>query len=152
MASLFLIVLILSTVSALPSHDRVKRVVKGTPTPIEKIPYQVALVVDNFPICGGSIIREDIILTAAHCCCSYLPNDTLIYAGMYNKEDMPNLKGIRVKDVKIHELYNYTGESTPDDIALIVLEENLSFNRTINKIDLVEEDYEIPVNATVSGW
>ncbi|GJQ81353.1 hypothetical protein Trydic_g20565 [Trypoxylus dichotomus] len=153
MASLYLIVLILSTVSALPSQGRVKRVINGVSTPIEDVPYQVALVVNNFPICCGSIIRSNVVITAAHCVCGYLPNDTLVYAGMYNKiEDMPKLKGIQIKDVKVHELYNFTGEATPDDIALIVLEEDLVFGPTIAKIDLIEEEYDIPVNATVSGW
>lgn len=71
---------------------------------------------------------------------------------MYNKKEMRNLKGIRVKDVKIHEKYNYTGDPTPDDIAILVLEEDLVFGPTIGKVGLMEEDFAVPVNATISGW
>lgn len=142
----------MSTATALPHHNRHKRVIKGESTPIETIPYQVALVVDNFPICGGAIISKNLVITAAHCCCSYFPNDTLVYAGLFSKEDLPRVRGIKIKDVKIHELYNYTGEATPDDIALIVLDEDLTFGPGVQKIDLIEKDYEVPINATVSGW
>lgn len=43
------------------------RIVGGFPTTIEKNPWQVSLQHYGRHICGGSIISEKWILTAAHC-------------------------------------------------------------------------------------
>lgn len=43
------------------------RIVGGVATTIEKHPWQVSIQVFGNHICGGSIIKSDIILTAAHC-------------------------------------------------------------------------------------
>lgn len=71
---------------------------------------------------------------------------------MFSKKDLKRHKGRKIKELKVHELYNYTGEATPDDIALIFLEDKLKFSKTIQKIDLVKDPFEVPLQATVSGW
>lgn len=43
------------------------RIVGGVTTTIEKHPWQVSVQFFGNHICGGSIIKPDVILTAAHC-------------------------------------------------------------------------------------
>lgn len=43
------------------------RIVGGTPARIQDFPYIVSIQIYNQHICGGSIIKPDMILTAAHC-------------------------------------------------------------------------------------
>ena len=43
------------------------RIVGGTEASIEEFPYQVSIQRLNHHICGGSILSQDWILTAAHC-------------------------------------------------------------------------------------
>lgn len=44
-----------------------KRIVNGRKARVNEFPWQVYLERSNQFICGGSIIRPDWILTAAHC-------------------------------------------------------------------------------------
>lgn len=47
------------------------RIVGGEQTTIEEHPYQVALLYSSTPRCGGSILNEYTVLTAAHCVYGY---------------------------------------------------------------------------------
>lgn len=43
------------------------RIVGGKPTTIEDYPYQVSLQHRSSHVCGGVVISEDYVVTAAHC-------------------------------------------------------------------------------------
>lgn len=43
------------------------RIVGGEEIRIEEVPYQASLLYFGYHICGGSIISQDFIITAAHC-------------------------------------------------------------------------------------
>ena len=60
--------------SAAPAQEKVdlagRRIVGGEPTDIKKHPWQVAMYVNKVPgstLCGGSLIADRWVLTAAHC-------------------------------------------------------------------------------------
>uniref|UniRef100_A0A6E8UZS8 Peptidase S1 domain-containing protein n=1 Tax=Anopheles coluzzii TaxID=1518534 RepID=A0A6E8UZS8_ANOCL len=56
---------------------RADRIVGGSKTTIESVPYQVSLRYFNNHICGGSIISHSWVLTAAHCLDWYPNNDEI---------------------------------------------------------------------------
>lgn len=43
------------------------RIIGGNDAPENKYPYQASVLHNLFPTCGGSIINDRFILTAAHC-------------------------------------------------------------------------------------
>lgn len=43
------------------------KIVGGLPIAIEVTPHQISLQLKDFHICGGSIISECFVMTAAHC-------------------------------------------------------------------------------------
>jgi secreted trypsin-like serine protease len=53
------------TFTAFPSGEN--RIVGGSDDVIENIPWQISLQFNNQHACGGSILNENTILTAAHC-------------------------------------------------------------------------------------
>src|SRR5690348_12693415 len=69
LAALFLACL--GICEAVPAQQRIapfrRKIVGGEPTEIEKHPWQVALQLNGGFFCGGSIIAQKWILTAAHC-------------------------------------------------------------------------------------
>ncbi|PVU89683.1 hypothetical protein BB561_005222 [Smittium simulii] len=101
--------------------------------------------------CGSSIISKKYVVTAAHCMfpsvLPVFPSDILIGVG---DGDVSSSKVIGVKKILIHPDYNALGSF--NDIALLELNETLSFSDSITniKVDMsvVEEDNEM----TAIGW
>lgn len=48
-----------------------QRIVGGVEAPRNGFPYQVALIINNSGFCGGSIISDQYVLTAAPCVDTY---------------------------------------------------------------------------------
>src|SRR5215467_8201807 len=96
-----------------------RRIVGGEPTDIKEHPWQVALQFRGEFFCGGSIIAQKWILTAAHCFkYSSMQNDWRAKAGATNYA----ITGAwsEVERVMVHD--EYKGEPTyENDIALIKL-------------------------------
>ena len=53
--------------SACGTTKSTKRIVGGTPTTIEKYPWQALITHGGGELCGGSVISDRYIVTAAHC-------------------------------------------------------------------------------------
>lgn len=144
----FLVLLLTTAISGAVVPSPSNRIVGGGfVQSITQFPYQVALFEIGQFKCGGSIIAEKWVLTAAHCITqldgSITPIDNLkLQIGSTHL----HLGGKAVKPSKIipHEDY----PKIRYDIALIELKEPLVFDETIQKLELYRGD--LPVNATVT--
>lgn len=57
-------------------------IIGGTPIDISQVPWQISLELDGIHNCGGSILNEQWILTAAHCVDSMVTAaDLIVHAG-----------------------------------------------------------------------
>ena len=86
--------------------------------------------------CGGSIISRNVILTGAHC----VSNAKNIYVQMGHSD--LNSEEIILKTVKSvleHPEY-YDGHWKMNDIALLRLQDDLTFNKFIHPITLSTEE------------
>src|SRR5262249_31500635 len=93
-----------------------RRIVGGEKVDIAQYPWQVALQFQDSFFCGGSIIAQKWILTAAHCFkLSSETKDWRVKAGATNYVTM----GVwsEVDRVKVHEKYNPT--TNENDVALV---------------------------------
>ncbi|NXI89408.1 FA11 factor, partial [Psophia crepitans] len=106
------------------------RIVGGTDSFPGEWPWQVSLHVKlsrQRHLCGGSIISNRWILTAAHCIMSLEnPNIWRVYAGILKQseitEDTPFFK---VEEIIVHPQYKYA--QTGYDIALMKLDKPMNF-------------------------
>jgi secreted trypsin-like serine protease len=84
-------------------------IIGGSYIDIKETPYQVSMKVDGIHHCGGSIISDRWILTAAHCI-SYFSTGTInksritIHAGVTNQTDSTKGQTIQAQTVFIHPL------------------------------------------------
>ncbi|CAG2251501.1 unnamed protein product [Mytilus edulis] len=130
------------------------KIFNGDNANIEDCPWQVSVQVKDegkfIHDCGGSIIDNRWILTAAHCFRKTLPlSDFRVGAGNSNLDE---LEFRSVKKFYPHENYNQQLEIS--DIMLIELRRPFRFGSTINKISMdtnVDQDY-TGESCKVSGW
>ncbi|XP_014482236.1 PREDICTED: trypsin-3-like [Dinoponera quadriceps] len=133
-------------------HDE-GRIVGGQKTSIEEHPHQVSLRYGNRHVCGGAIISEDWIITAAHCVqyAGSFPRRLVIKAGSSNL-DAEGGTVVRAKQIVTHE--NYSHRNGDYDIAVIKLAEPLAYSRQIKPISLASmaNHYASHSTAVVTGW
>jgi len=137
------------------------KIVGGAQIPISDAPWQVGLIYSNATsnylgqFCGGSIISNSWILTAAHCLVednSVLSvNSFRVLVGSANLSttSLTNLKS--VNQVVIHPSYN--SNSNDYDIALIRLTQPLTFvPNSIQAISLNQSEIAPGKDALITGW
>lgn len=132
-----------------PSMDKI---VGGEEATENQWPWQVALFVDDAWFCGGSLISENYVLTAAHCVdgASYFD----IMAGAHNVRESsePHRQEITSYNGFTHPNWDYN--TLANDIALIELPSPVEFNDWIKPSCLptsgdTADEGEL---VTVTGW
>ncbi|KAL9927288.1 trypsin-like [Glossina fuscipes fuscipes] len=153
MSFYFLVLISSSAVFAGPlpdEHIAGQRIVNGVETTIEARPYQVSLqkISTGNHYCGGSIISEDIVVTAAHCLRSVEASDLQVRLGStyYNKGGIL----VDVKTLKSHEQYDR--ELLWHDIAILKLEKPVNQSSTVRYIEMAKEVPKTGTLAVISGW
>lgn len=102
--------------------------------------------------CGGSLISDRFILTAAHCNATQNTKPSFVRLGEHDLSKLSgNEKDYEIEDFIQHPDYNIAMKK--NDIALIKLKTPVTFNKTsifpacLDQIDNVPNE-----NATASGW
>jgi secreted trypsin-like serine protease len=143
------------------------KIVGGITAPAGKFPFQTALIFSGTPegsehfgqFCGGSLIAQDWVLTAAHCVPNTDPGEVDVFVGstvLPSGGGSPAPAGaarIHVDDIIVHEAYDPA--TSDNDIALLHLvgpaPTTLATAVTANA-DL-DKQYVVPLgDAVVIGW
>lgn len=130
-------------------------VVGGNFAPISRFPHSAFISAtcideDNLAlswICGGSIVNQVIILTAAHCLSGCGRNSTVsVSVGNSHKEQ--GLRSI-VHGYIMHQ--EYDDSLTTSDIALVKVRTKIKFNINVKRVGLMGKPpyYE---KAQIAGW
>ncbi|CAG9860207.1 unnamed protein product [Phyllotreta striolata] len=131
--------------------DNALRIVGGNETTIEKHPWIVSIKSLGVHFCGGSIINENTIVTAAHCFAE-ISEGLSILAGTKNIDEKGT--AIKVEYFIMHEKYDTETYTYDYDIAILKLSKNLTFSSKIQPILLPSEDTQVSVGepVTIAGW
>lgn len=113
-------------------------------------------------ICGGTVISENFILTAAHCTVMYgaivSPEHFVVKLGLHNKSSpTENTKSYEIVEVIRNDEFSI--KNLQNDIALLRTEEDITYTDYIQPICLWPQTrsdlnyvINIPTGGSVAGW
>ncbi|XP_071212412.1 uncharacterized protein [Salvelinus alpinus] len=116
-------------------------------------PYMVSLQHRRRHVCGGMLIREDFVLTSAHCLKGSYPLTVVLGAHDLTEKEKKSRQEMKVSHYHRHPLHqNITQLSY--DIMLLKLHTNATLNKYVKVIGLPDKDKRIPARTkcSVAGW
>ncbi|XP_067300147.1 granzyme B-like [Pseudorasbora parva] len=122
-------------------------------------PYMASLQINKYHKCGGMLIREDYVLTAAHCLNSsaFSGQDNFeIVLGAHNiKQDEKSQQRIKVIKYIRHPMFQRNKEKNYSyDIMLLKLKTKAKLNKFVKVMPLLKKNETTPANGkcSIAGW
>ncbi|XP_067253518.1 complement factor D-like isoform X1 [Chanodichthys erythropterus] len=148
-----IIISLLLMASLLP-HLTFTGIVNGKEAKRHSRPYMVSLQKSGKHFCGGFLISDQFVLTAAHCWKRY--DNLMVVVGAHDLRDSKSSDHIRVKSYIPHPNYRPTNKPHHHDadIMLLKLKKNVKLNNKVGVIPLPKkgEDVKADTACSVAGW
>ncbi|XP_073502348.1 serine protease 33-like [Phyllobates terribilis] len=130
------------------------RIIGGTDADEGAWPWQVSVLYSRRPVCGGSLISDQWVLSAAHCFSpSQSPAEYSVYLGAH-KLDTPNSNAMEVgvNNLILHPQFSAPGGS--GDIALVRLSRSVTYTWYIRPVCMPPASMVFPPETScyVTGW
>lgn len=159
MAFQLTVALLLVASLAIVSSRSAPRIVGGEEAKKHEFPYQISLQwnfndsdKEAMHFCGGSVLNENFVLTAAHCRTSYTLDGYIeVVAAEHDTSVAEGFEQRRlVKAFTIHE--NYEGGVGPNDIAVIQVDKPFELNDKVKPVQLPKQMEQFEGDVMLSGW
>uniref|UniRef100_A0A8C1X9Z1 Peptidase S1 domain-containing protein n=1 Tax=Cyprinus carpio TaxID=7962 RepID=A0A8C1X9Z1_CYPCA len=126
-------------------------IVNGREAKPHSRPYMVSVQANERHICGGFLISDRFVMTAAHC-----RKDSSVLTVVLGAHDLrkKNENSVRFTVESYHQHPNYTNKSFHNDILLLKLEKNVQLNDNIKWISIPAEGSDIGAGSvcSIAGW
>ncbi|XP_016986391.2 trypsin beta [Drosophila rhopaloa] len=129
------------------------RIVGGEVTTIGQFPYQVSVQLNGQHICGGAVIGDNFVLTAAHCFEGSSVIDSEDYTvRVGSSEHASGGHVLSLRQVITHGGYN--PQSHDNDLALLILNARLNYTEHLQPVPLatLRDPPTADTRLLVSGW
>uniref|UniRef100_A0A8C8S2C7 Peptidase S1 domain-containing protein n=1 Tax=Pelusios castaneus TaxID=367368 RepID=A0A8C8S2C7_9SAUR len=126
-------------------------VIRGREVKTHSRPYVAYLQIGSGGSCGGFLIREDVVVTAAHCNCNL--GNIFVYLGVQDFMKLEQTwQRIRVRRQIQHPDFN--NENLDNDIMLLQLAHDVELTEWVQPIPLPEANHTVRLGSecSVAGW
>ncbi|KAL4685670.1 hypothetical protein H8959_001267 [Pygathrix nigripes] len=134
-----------------PVLSSLTRIVNGEDAVPGSWPWQVSLQ-DNtgFHFCGGSLISEDWVVTAAHC--EVRTSDVVVVGEFDQGSDEENIQVLKIAEVFRNPSFSIF--TMRNDITLLKLATPAVFSQTVSAVCLPSADHDFPAGTVcvTTGW
>ncbi|XP_054900367.1 serine protease 53-like [Poeciliopsis prolifica] len=122
-------------------------IINGDKAPVNSMQYMVSVQSNGRHACGGFLISEDFVLTAAHC---NIPKPNLVVVGNQNIRSS-NIRKINIQYSCVFPDYQNVGSG--DDIMLLKLSEKVSNVNAVKTIPIPNfRNFTENQRCMVAGW
>ena len=126
-----------------------QEIVGGDRASIADFPYVVYLTTtDGFQFCGGTLVREDKVVTAAHCTAGRKPADIVVVAGREDKQSDAGVTSA-VRSVWIHP--QFSDVRSGKDVSVLTLATRMPYE-PLALPDQGGDLYAAGRQALILGW
>lgn len=127
-------------------------VIGGVNATANSWPWIISLRRGGSHSCGGSLIRPNWVLTAAHCLFNPILQYTVVVGAHSLSGSTPVQEVFTVKRIIRHPDFNF--DTTQNDIALLELNGNVTLSRRVNLACLPPQGSRIPPGTpcVITGW
>uniref|UniRef100_A0A182QS33 Phenoloxidase-activating factor 2 n=1 Tax=Anopheles farauti TaxID=69004 RepID=A0A182QS33_9DIPT len=135
------------------STKQLSKISGGRPADSNEWPWMVALVMSRASFCGGALITDRHVLTAAHCVMNLKLNQFVVRLGEYDfkQYNETRYRDFRVAEIRAHADFDQI--SYENDIAMLKLIQPSFFNSYIWPICMPPlDDTWNGYQAVVTGW
>uniref|UniRef100_A0A672NPG9 Mast cell protease 1A-like n=2 Tax=Sinocyclocheilus grahami TaxID=75366 RepID=A0A672NPG9_SINGR len=125
-------------------------IVNGTEAKPHSRPYMVSIQSNEMHVCGGFLISDEFVLTAAHC---WNRSEILtVVVGAHDLRKSTSSDRIGVKSYIPHP--SYISQFSWNDIMLLKLQKNVNINNYVKWISLPKNGEDVAANTlcSVAGW
>nr|XP_022904649.1 chymotrypsin-2-like [Onthophagus taurus]XP_022908540.1 chymotrypsin-2-like [Onthophagus taurus] len=129
-------------------HD--KRIRNGQNIDITAANYYV-YVICHQSHCGGTLVKQNKVVTAGHCVDSCTSSQFQIAVGLNDLSQLSQAKKYRANSIRLHPRYNKQ-HPFPYDVAVITLSQNVALNDKVGTINYVREIPPLLRTLTVVGY
>ncbi|CAK1578015.1 unnamed protein product [Parnassius mnemosyne] len=125
------------------------RIVGGRNATCEEFPHQVSFIVNNSYFCGGIILSEGFVMTAAHCAENVDPTTVVLRSGSTFRTN-----GTIIPIIEVTPHPDYDNPPYDKDVAIMKTANPIKFNSCTQPIKLPPKGLtaEYGTVMTVSGW
>lgn len=138
-----------------PLLDPQDRIYGGTTAIPGSWPWQAGIYTHRYEhFCGGALINDRYVVTAAHCVWSKLSTTVRVHLGSHARLATDDTEAVyKVEEVCAHPRYSPTKPNVRD-IAILKLRDSVNFTSTISPVCLPNHMEELPEGSKlyVTGW
>ncbi|XP_039716583.1 anionic trypsin-like [Pteropus medius] len=141
-----LILAVVGAAVAFSTDDDDDKIVGGYTCKEGSVPYQVSLN-SGYHFCGGSLISNQWVVSAAHCYKSRIQ----VRLGEYNIEEEEGNEQF-INSAKVIRHPSYSSQTLDNDIMLIKLSSTAALNSRVSTVSLPSSCASTGTQCLVSGW